>query len=242
LPFQTALPGTIGASAISMIIAHLLPLIRKARSYGIGYGRRPPVPEPSPPSPAQRPPVADPVDQRVVKALSHPLRTRILQLLSDRVASPNEMAKALGEPLGNVSYHVRILLDHECIELVETKPRRGALEHFYRPLMRPMLGDAEWQALSPELRSQITGRTLTDLFADARGALERGGFEGEHAHVVRMLLDLDGRGWNELDALVGRTLEELMRLQEESVNRRATRGDGDGDRAGAIGLLVFERP
>jgi DNA-binding transcriptional ArsR family regulator len=184
------------------------------------------------------------VDQRVVKALSHPLRTRILQLLSEGVASPNEMAKALGEPLGNVSYHVRILLAHECIELVETKPRRGALEHFYRPLMRPILGEAEWSALSPELRQQLTGRTLGDIFSDARGALEAGGFESRHAHVIRMLLDLDEEGWAAMTGLVERTLDETMRIQEESVNRRAAdgNGDGSGDTAGTIGLVVFERP
>jgi DNA-binding transcriptional ArsR family regulator len=199
------------------------------------------VPEPAPPSRQKAQPVADPVDRRIVKALSHPLRTRILQLLSEGVASPNEMAKALGEPLGNVSYHVRILLDHECIELVETKPRRGALEHFYRPLVRPMLGEAEWQALSPELREQITGRTIGDLFGDARAALEAGGFEGEHAHVVRMLLDLDEEGWAAMTALTERTLDEVMRVQEESVNRRAGREGTAADRPGTIGLLVFQR-
>jgi DNA-binding transcriptional ArsR family regulator len=203
-----------------------------------------PVPSPVPSSRRKAPtqPVADPVDRRVVKALSHPLRTRILQLLSEGVASPNEMAKALDEPLGNVSYHVRILLDHECIELVETRPRRGALEHFYRPLIRPMLGDAEWHALSPELRQQLTGRTLSDLFSDARGALEAGGFEGEHVHVIRMLLDLDEEGWSAMTQLVERALDDVMRIQEESVNRRARAGDGTSSRAGTIGLLVFERP
>jgi len=197
------------------------------------------VSEPAPPSRQKGPPVADPVDRRIVKALSHPLRTRILQLLSEGVASPNEMAKALGEPLGNVSYHVRILLDHECVELVETKPRRGALEHFYRPLVRPMLGETEWRALSPELRRQLTGRTLGDLFGDARTALEAGGFEGEQAHVIRMLLDLDEEGWTAMTELAERTLDEVMRLQEASVNRRAE--GATGERPGALGLLVFQR-
>lgn len=181
------------------------------------------------------------VDQRVVKALSHPLRTRILQRLGDGVASPNQLSRALDEPLGNVSYHVRILLEHECIELVDTRPRRGALEHFYRPLVRPMLGDSEWHALPATLRRQLTGRTLADLLEDARHAAETGGFDGEHVHVIRMLLDLDDAGWEALSALLNDTLEEAMRIEQASIDRR----DGDGRRdvsSGEVGLLLFERP
>ena len=36
-----------------------------------------------------------------------------------------------GEPLGNVSYHVRQLEKAGLIELVAVKQRRGALEHYY---------------------------------------------------------------------------------------------------------------
>ena len=57
------------------------------------------------------------VDERVVKSLGHPLRQRILHVLSEGVASPNQIAQRLGEPLGNVSYHVKILLANEAIEL-----------------------------------------------------------------------------------------------------------------------------
>ena len=72
------------------------------------------------------------VDPRIIKALGHPLRQRILQVLNTRVASPSEIAAQLDEPLGNVSYHVKTLLEYDCVELVETAPVRGAVEHFYR--------------------------------------------------------------------------------------------------------------
>ena len=72
------------------------------------------------------------VDQRLIKALGHPLRMSVLAILNARVASPSELAKELGEPLGNVAYHVKILEETGAIELVRTAPVRGALEHFYR--------------------------------------------------------------------------------------------------------------
>jgi DNA-binding transcriptional ArsR family regulator len=72
------------------------------------------------------------LDRRLIKALGHPVRVRALEVLNTRVASPSELAKELGEPLGNVAYHIKILEENGAIELVRTAPVRGALEHFYR--------------------------------------------------------------------------------------------------------------
>ena len=76
-------------------------------------------------------------DQRIIRALGHPLRARILSLLDGAEASPKELAGRLGEKLGNVSYHVRILAELELIELVRQTPVRGAVEHHYRARPRP---------------------------------------------------------------------------------------------------------
>ena len=78
------------------------------------------------------------LDERLAKALSHPLRQRILQRLNEGgIRSPNELSRELGDPLGNVSYHVRILRELDCVELVRTEQRRGALEHYYRATAQP---------------------------------------------------------------------------------------------------------
>ena len=80
--------------------------------------------------------------QRIAEAFVHPLKLRILALMADPPPpraeatpepgwSPNSLYVALGEPLGNVSYHVRQLEKAGLIELVATKQRRGALEHYY---------------------------------------------------------------------------------------------------------------
>ena len=84
------------------------------------------------------------VDQRLVKALAHPLRVEILTILNERMASPNELSKELEEGLSQVSYHVKVLKDFECIEMVKTEPRRGAVEHYYRATSRAFLTDRDW--------------------------------------------------------------------------------------------------
>jgi DNA-binding transcriptional ArsR family regulator len=79
-------------------------------------------------------------------ALRHPLRRQILQAMADgKVVSPRELSLMLRQPLSNVSYHVRVLAECGAVILVETKPVRGSVQHFYRcavraPWARQVLG------------------------------------------------------------------------------------------------------
>ena len=95
-------------------------------------------------SPTEGPQGAAELDEGLLKAISHPLRHRLLGMLDGRVASPNELARELGLPLGRVSYHIRLLHDLGAIELVNTEPRRGALEHYYRAVTRAWFGEGDW--------------------------------------------------------------------------------------------------
>lgn len=70
--------------------------------------------------------------QRLAKAYVHPLRAKALSLIAEGVASPKLIAQKLGVEVSKVAYHVRVLRELGCIELVETRQRRGAIEHLYR--------------------------------------------------------------------------------------------------------------
>jgi DNA-binding transcriptional ArsR family regulator len=70
--------------------------------------------------------------RKVTDELVHPTVVDILLMCERSVHSPKQMAEAMGAPLPQVSYHVRRLADAGLLELVDTIPRRGALEHFYR--------------------------------------------------------------------------------------------------------------
>lgn len=67
--------------------------------------------------------------------LQSPLRKWLLRLyLEDEEAlSPKELADYTKRPLSDVSYHVRVLVEYGAVELVKTQPRRGAMQHYYRP-------------------------------------------------------------------------------------------------------------
>ena len=118
-------------------------------------------------------------DSTLAKALAHPTRRRILQIVSDRVASPREIAVELDQPIGRVSHHVRWLAARDYVELVDTQPRRGALEHFYRATVRPIVSDEAWSRLSPQRRRFAVSETLSHLERLVReGRAARAGDDG----------------------------------------------------------------
>ncbi len=60
------------------------------------------------------------------------MRARALSLIVAGPKSPARIAAELGLDVRSVAYHVRVLKRLGCIELVETRQRRGAVEHVYR--------------------------------------------------------------------------------------------------------------
>ena len=158
-------------------------------------------------------------EARIAKALAHPLRARILQRLGERVASPGDLAVELGAPLGVVSYHVRMLRDYDCVELVRTEPRRGALQHFYRATARPQLDEDQWRTLPSGLRRELAGETIQEVVDDLAQAADAGTLDDPEVIVTRTPLELDERGWRKLNRLLARTLEQALQIASESASR-----------------------
>ena len=181
------------------------------------------------------------LDPRVVKAIAHPLRHRILTLLSNRVASPSEMSTELDEPLGNVAYHVRTLLDLGCIELVRTAPRRGALEHYYRAIIRPIFSEDDWAQLPIQTRNALIDQTLRSIVTDVSDAAAGGGFERDDVHASRTVLDLDEAGYGELAGLISELVDRAREIHAESIARRAKGKDESEPIATELAIIHFER-
>jgi DNA-binding transcriptional ArsR family regulator len=179
------------------------------------------------------------VDQRLVKALAHPLRVEILAILNERMASPNELSKELEEGLSQVSYHVKVLKDFECIEMVKTEPRRGAVEHYYRATARAFLSDREWQKLPDSIKPGMSAAFVKMLIGDVIEALNGGTFDArDDRHVSWTPGVVDEQGWAESVDLVNETLNQLIKIHEGSAKRLAKSGE-EGIPATAV-LMNFE--
>jgi DNA-binding transcriptional ArsR family regulator len=181
------------------------------------------------------------VDQRLAKALSHPLRARIFAILNEQVASPNEIAEMIGERLPNVSYHARVLVDLGCIELVRTAQRRGAIEHYYRAVRRPFFTDSEWRQLPRSARQAVVDTGLEVIWDDVAEAIDAGTFQARpDMHLSRTPVLVDEQGWGELrDALAG-LLGEADRIVRQSGERLA--GADEGGIHARLVVMHFETP
>lgn len=183
------------------------------------------------------------LDSNLVKALSHPLRMRILSRLNETVASPNELAREFDESLPLLSYHVRILRDLGCIELVRTTPRRGAIEHHYRALTRPMLDEDDWSQLPPSVREAVSGTVLKRMFDDARKAVVTETFDARtDRHLTFTPLVLDEEGWTELNRRMLELLDWAMEQQAEAAGRLQDGESGGSEVVARLAMMSYVAP
>ncbi len=183
----------------------------------------------------------DSVEQIVAKAFAHPLRVQILIILNERVASPNLLSQELEQNLNLVAYHVRVLEKYDCIELVDTKQRRGATEHFYRATRRQFLSNSEWARMPAALRPGLSGAMLKAVFDDIEEAVNKDTFdELEDRHLSRTPMVVDKQGWNDVATLLGETLDRVLEIQAEASERIA-----NSDEPGMLSkveMLHFKSP
>jgi Bacterial regulatory protein, arsR family. len=181
------------------------------------------------------------IDQRVAKALSNPLRVRILAVLNERVASPAQLAEEFGEGLSQLSYHVKVLKEFECIELVRTRPRRGAVEHFYRATARAHLGNPEWRQVPESVRGGVSAVVLQTFMDKAVEALEAGTLDArDDSYLTWTPLVVDEAGWEEIASLMAEALERVFVIQERSA-RRLAEAPEEGVST-TVALASFESP
>jgi len=181
------------------------------------------------------------VEQVVAKAFAHPLRVQILVILNEKTASPNMLAQQLDQSLNLVAYHVRVLEKYDCIELVDTKQRRGATEHFYHATRRQFLTDSEWSRLPKILRPGLSGAVLKTAFDDVEEALDQNTFdELEDRHLSRTPMVVDRKGWEDAADVLAETLKRLIEIQAEATERLGESGE-EGIHSKVL-MLHFKSP
>jgi DNA-binding transcriptional ArsR family regulator len=72
-----------------------------------------------------------PAPEDALKAISSPVRVQILRELRER-ATAGELAARLDRSLSEVTHHLQMLVQYDCVEQVGLRRRRGSPQRVYR--------------------------------------------------------------------------------------------------------------
>ncbi len=163
----------------------------------------------------------DHAGQRMVRVLGHPLRVRILQILEGQDASPTRIAGITEETVGKVSYHIKVLLKENCVELHRTEPRRGTAEHFYRLKPQAPIGTSgDWREVPRSLQEHLVGAALDAFTTRAVSALTHGTFQEREGSILKWRpMKVDEEGWKEILEALRDTDERLHTISARNVER-----------------------
>jgi DNA-binding transcriptional ArsR family regulator len=173
---------------------------------------------------------------RVLRALNHPIRRRVMRVLVDGPGSATTISQVIGMDPGVVSYHLSQVLAKECdiVELFDSVPRRGAVEKFYR-LKLHALSEAdpgEEGGAAPASRRMSFEECLivavSAMDADAFAALDGSAWDWS-------LTQVDEIAWREIRAASD---EFEARVRQAAAASRKRTG-ADGAQGIVVGVAAF---
>lgn len=158
----------------------------------------------------------------LAKALSHPLRVRILTEMNTptRRMSPIDFASRHGEHLGTTAYHFRVLRRAGCIRVVEENQRRGATEKVFEPVKRAMAWRREWEDLGAVFRDNLAAAALREGVEAVGRSVDSGKFAArEESVLAHDTFWVDEEGWQEVQSMFLTMLKELL-ITAEQIEKR----------------------
>lgn len=174
-----------------------------------------------------------------LKVLAHPIRMKILKQAQLREISAKEASRDLGEPIGKVSYHVRVLADAGMLELTRQTPRRGAIESHYRATIVMDLDEETWTAVGDHGRRLMLAAAAREWSADLLGAVEAGGFELDEALLANAHFCADDQGLAELREAMDAHYARLLEIEAGIAARRAAAPDTEVTEVN-VGMAFYE--
>ncbi|MCW2795284.1 MAG: Helix-turn-helix protein [Nocardioides sp.] len=134
-----------------------------------------------------------------VRAIGHPLRTTILQLLHERAATVTELAAAVERPKSTVAHHVDVLTRNGLLQVVRTRKVRAIEERFYGRTARMFYVAAEPSPAGEELPLDFNDFEVAAR--ESTKAFEQGKLWGFIRHA-RISEDQASQFWDRIAGLV----------------------------------------
>jgi predicted transcriptional regulator len=182
---------------------------------------------------------------RLLRAGWHPIQVKALTILTERIASPKEIAVELGmtaAKASQVSYHVKELLKHGLVDLVRTEPRRGVAEHFYRAKKPLIVMDPEAERMSMEERLAFSWWIICCISGDFATAVDTRSIDHRtDRHLSRFPLRLDERGYLDLVEEHNRVFHRTVEIEQESEVRLSKSGEMGMSVSAVLGSFPMPR-
>jgi DNA-binding transcriptional ArsR family regulator len=178
--------------------------------------------------------IESPLD-RVLRALNHPVRRRILRALVDGRGSASTLSRELRLNLGIVSYHLNQVLARECdiVELVESVPRRGAVEKFYRLKFHALSGG---DPAGADGNGSPRSMSLEECFIVAVAAMDANALQALEGSTWNWSLNqVDGEAWGEICAAG----EDFDRRARAAAAGSGERVEGEAPHHVVVGVAAF---
>jgi DNA-binding transcriptional ArsR family regulator len=181
------------------------------------------------------------LDGQLAKLVASTNTIKVLTILAERPASPSQIGAALGLSTSAASHHVKKLVGLDMVELVDERDVGGTMQHVYRAIVRPQVGNKEWQKLSLAQRERFSIWIFQLILADAASSFDAALFDAcPNNHLSRTPMMLDQRGFDEVAEIQDRALAEIF-LTEERSRERIASGEGPGVNVVAA-MTCFELP
>ncbi len=186
----------------------------------------------------------DITDPRIAKMLGHPLRIKLLGILERRIASPNEIVELMGYEvaLGTISYHMRVLHELGFTELVREVPRRGAVEHYYSAIRRPLITVEKWNSLPSITKRAAIAAHIGEIGTHVNAAVTSGCFNVPDVHVSRASATLDEIAWEALAARLNALRAKTRQIEADSLARLAADARATRRPANVVMMLFAPAP
>lgn len=179
------------------------------------------------------------IEEVVQYALGHKIRVNVLIVLNDGVYTAAQLAEIIGEPLNNVSNHLRKMLDDGAIEIAREERKGNVVQYWYKAVEVPYYSQEAAEGMTP-LQQQVTvGAIVQSGTAELLAALYAGTLRDPRSVLFWHWYNVDEKGREDLEAENVRYLERVREIEAESVNRCA--GSGEESASMLVSLSVFER-
>jgi len=162
------------------------------------------------------------VEASLAVLAAHPTRIQAFIYLSEREASPSEIAEALGEKTNYVNNHVKKLEEIGAIELVDELVVGNRVKKIYRAVETGFSGTEEFEKMSKPQREVVTMSILRFILADFSAAVGARIFDSRpDRSLLRYPDQVDDQGFREISELHDDTFFKTREIVARAANRIA---------------------